>query len=147
MALVNALLLNRLYNCVKFQADTINSFRDMLQTKFLTTYRQTDNGEVIPICRAYFVAGDTKVLLSLIEKGKARRELSGAWWRRKRTGQFTGELIEEGTPVEILEVFVVAETLVVGCNETGYQWWRKSFPYNVTFTYIEFHLRADHAGI
>ncbi|XP_052271625.1 multiple epidermal growth factor-like domains protein 11 [Dreissena polymorpha] len=32
-------------------------------------------------------------------------------------------------------------------NETGYQWWRRSFPYNVTFTYIEFHVQADHADV
>ncbi|KAH3782370.1 hypothetical protein DPMN_160285 [Dreissena polymorpha] len=40
-----------------------------------------------------------------------------------------------------------ADTCSETGNETGYQWWRKSFPYKVTFTYIEFHLQAEHAGI
>ena len=65
MVLVTALPLNELYNCVKFEVDTINSSRDMLRTKFVT-HGQTDDGEVIPICRGYFVAGDTKTILLYI---------------------------------------------------------------------------------
>lgn len=40
MVLVTALPLNELYNCVKFKVDSINSFRDMLPTKFVTDGRQ-----------------------------------------------------------------------------------------------------------
>ena len=42
MVLVTALPLNELYNCVKFEVDTINSSRDMLRTKFVTVFQQRE---------------------------------------------------------------------------------------------------------
>ncbi|KAH3893780.1 hypothetical protein DPMN_017931 [Dreissena polymorpha] len=62
LGLVTALPLNEFFNCVKFEVDIINSFRDMLMTKSVAD-GQTDDRKGIPICRRYFVAGETKMIV------------------------------------------------------------------------------------